>query len=134
MMRAGLYCVTFIALASLAACGPKPENKAEAPKVEEVAPATLATDAWLGDWIGVEGNTLKIEAGATPGNYKIAEGQLDGPITYDGRASGAEIAFTDKDGQARTIKAGAGKDTGLKYLDGKSNCLWIEAGRGFCRD
>ncbi len=110
---------------------PPPEAPAEAP-AEAKMPAP-ATDAWLGEWIGVEGNTLKIEAGDAPGVYNITEGTLDGPLTYTGTAQGDVIGMT-RDGKAETIKAGTGDETGLKYLAGKTNCLVIESGRGFCRD
>ena len=130
-----MWSASAIAAVPLAACGPSP---VPAPSLEPAAtvtqPAALETDAWLGEWIGVEGNTLKIEKGDAPGAYRIAESQLDGPISYNGRAEGASIVFQDQDMQTRTIKSGAGEQTGLKYLQAKSNCLWIEAGRGFCRD
>jgi hypothetical protein len=126
----------------LAACNETPPQKnVAAPEpaapVTTVAPAPMAvgTGAWIGDWIGVEGNTLKIEATATQGEYAITEGTLDGPRTYSGKAAeGETIVFTDKDQKTRSIRAGTGEDTGLKYLAGKTNCLWIETGRGFCRD
>ncbi len=134
MTRLTLLCAVMASTASLAACGPG----AEAPPAEAPAPVTqpaaLETDAWIGDWIGVEGNSLKIAASAAPGEYKISERTLDGPLAYNGRGMGATIVFQDKDMQTRTIRPGTGDETGLKYLAGKTNCLWIETGRGFCRD
>ena len=116
----------------LAACNDAPKDVA-APAAPVVQPAALATDAWIGDWVGVEGNTLRIEAGPAPGAYRISERTLDGPLSYDGRAAGDPIVFQETD-KVRTIRAGAGAQTGLKYLAEKTNCLWIEPGRGFCRD
>lgn len=134
MKRLMMLCAAMICATGLVACGPA-QPEAEAPLAPEVTVAApLPTDAWVGDWIGVEGNTLKIEATGTPGEYKILERTLDGPLSYTGRAAGATIAFQDADQQARTIQAGTGEQTGLKYLAGKTNCLWIASGRGFCRD
>ena len=127
--------VALVTALSLASCGPAPQPPA--PKIEAapaVAPAVtpLPTDAWLGDWIGVEGNTLKIENGGVPGAYTMSERTLDGPLSYTGIAQGAAISFEEK-GKVKTIRAGTGDETGLKYLAGKTNCLVIEPSRGFCR-
>ena len=113
--------LAIVAGLSLAACGPAPQPA-----------APLPSDALLGDWIGVEGATLKIKSGAAPGVYEISERTLDGPLAYTGNALGAAISF-EENGKVKTIRAGAGDDTGLKYLAGKTNCLVIESGRGFCR-
>ncbi len=130
MKRPMMLCTVLPSAVSLAACGPAKQ----APEATAaVAPAALPTDAWIGDWIGVEGNTLKIAATAAPGAYAITEVTLDGPLTYTGTADAAAIAFQEKD-KPMTIRAGTGDETGLKYLTGKTNCLWIETGRGFCRD
>jgi len=125
----------FVALV-LAACSPAPAPKAE-DNVEATATAEKkpppATDAWIGDWTGVEGTMLKIGAGDAPGVYAISETTLDGPITFTGANDGAIIRF-ERDGAQETIRAGNGGDTGLKYLAGKSDCLVIKVGEGFCRD
>jgi hypothetical protein len=124
-------------LVALAACSPAkaPETSAAAP--EAAAPQTAvaepaATDAWLGKWIGVEGNTLTIEATGVKGAYAITEGTLDGVKRYGGKAEGDRIALVDA-GASGAIRAATGDETGLKYLAGKTNCLVIESGRGFCR-
>jgi hypothetical protein len=125
-----------IALLALYACS----QPAAPPAAEQsAAPAPLAvtetpqTDAWIGKWIGVEGNTLTIDATGVKGLYAIVEGTLDGEKRYAGNAEGDHIAFVDA-GTPGVLKASDGDATGLKYLAGKKNCLTIESGRGFCRD
>jgi hypothetical protein len=66
------------------------------------------------------------------GNYTLTEGTLDGVVTFEGRAEGDAIVF-DRDGVAESIRAGDGAATGLKWLDGKTDCLVIKEGEGFCR-
>ena len=39
-----------------------------------------------------------------------------------------------RDGKSETISAGSGRDTGMKWLLDKKNCLIIKIGEGFCRD
>jgi len=125
-----------VAGVALAACNPAP-----APKAEDAVEATASaekkpappTDAWIGDWTGVEGTMLKISADDAPGVYAINETTLDGPVAFTGTNDGAVIRF-ERNGARETIRAGNGDDTGLKYLAGKSNCLVIKSGEGFCRD
>jgi hypothetical protein len=122
------------ALLGLYACSQPaspPAAESAAPQTGVAAPAPA--DAWIGKWIGVEGNTLTIEATGVKGVYAITEVTLDGPKTYPGNAEGDHIAIVDA-GKPGTITASNGDATGLKYLAGKQNCLLIESGRGFCRD
>jgi hypothetical protein len=124
--------VAFAASMVLAACQPAPAAKSEdAATVAEKKPAP-ATDAWLGAWTGVEGTMLKIDAGSAPGVYAITETTLDGPVSFTGTADGDVIRF-ERAGAAETIRAGDGAATGLKYLEGKTDCLVIKSGEGFCR-
>ena len=127
--------VVAIALA-VAACSPAPapsaEDTLEATATAEKKPAP-ATDAWIGDWTGVEGTMLKIAAGDAPGVYAITEITLDGPVSFTGANDGAVIRF-ERNGAPESIRAGNGADTGLKYLAAKSECLVIKVGEGFCRD
>jgi hypothetical protein len=122
------------AVLALAACQPAPaktDDAAQTSAVDAKKPAP-ATDAWLGEWVGVEGTMLKIDVGAAPGVYAITETTLDGPVAFTGTADGDVIRF-ERAGAAETIRAGTGEDTGLKYLAGKTNCLVIKSGEGFCR-
>ncbi|MBT9447117.1 MAG: hypothetical protein IV086_15555 [Hyphomonadaceae bacterium] len=130
------FCTGVFAVLVLAACQPAPAAKSEDAAAialaagKEPAPAT---DAWLGDWTGVEGTMLKIDVGAGPGVYAITETTLDGPVSFAGTADGDVIRF-ERAGAPETIRAGDGAATGLKYLDGKTDCLVIKDGEGFCRD
>lgn len=124
-------------LAALAACGPQaPAPEAATESTAEPAPgaAPLPTDAWLGDWPGVEGTYLKIAAGPSPGQYTLTQGTLDGVHTYQGAAAGERIAFTRTPGAPpEHVRAGTGAETGLKWLADKTDCLVIKDGEGYCR-
>lgn len=123
------------AVLALSACQPAPAAKRDEATTAATAggkrPAP-ATDAWLGQWVGVEGTLLTIDVGPSPGVYAITETTLDGPVSFTGTGDGDIIRF-ERDGAQETIRAGDGADTGLKYLAGKTNCLVIRSGEGFCR-
>lgn len=121
---------------ALAACNDMPHQKA-APEPEAAvapAPAPAPTDAWIGQWPGVEGTYLKIEPGAAPGTYTLTQGTLDGVNVWQGTAAGDAIAFTRAEGAApESIRATTGAETGLKWLLEKTDCLTIKTGEGYCR-
>jgi len=94
---------------------------------------TAETDGWAGKWIGPEGLVLEIGKTGTPGTYDVKVTLLDGTGSYTGSAAGDAIRFT-RDGTDETIRKASGDQTGLKYLAGKTNCLMIKQGEGFCRD
>ena len=93
--------------------------------------ADFATDAWIGKWQGPEGTFLNIEG--DKGVYTLTIQNLDGPKTYEGKTLGDRISFV-RDGTGETIHVSDGKDTGMKWLADKKNCLMIREGEGFCRD
>jgi hypothetical protein len=93
--------------------------------------AGQATDPWLGQWNGPEGTFLKLEGGK--GKYQVTIQNLDGPRTFSGRAADDEIQF-ERDGVKETIRATNGVETGMKWLAGKTDCLTIKTGEGYCRD
>lgn len=97
------------------------------------AAPTLATDAWAGKWVGVEGLALDIAKTDTPGRYALKVALMDGSDDYQGHAEGDTIRFT-RDGKEETIRQASGAETGLKWLADKKNCLVIQPGEGFCRD
>lgn len=109
---------------------------AEAEKAEKAA-AAPNRDAWVGKWVGVEGLVLTIEKDpAGPGRYRLTNtyGLDQGANgTFAGVASEDGIAFTRPDG-AKELHATDGASTGLKYLDGKKDCLTVSVGEGYCRD
>lgn len=109
---------------------------AEAEKAEKAAQAPNRDD-WVGKWVGVEGLVLTIEKDpAGPGRYRLINTYSldDGATgTFAGIASEEGIAFTRPDG-AKVARATDGASTGLKYLDGKKDCLTVTVGEGYCRD
>lgn len=109
---------------------------AEAEKAEKAAQAP-SRDAWVGKWTGVEGLVLTIEKDTSgPGRYRLINTySLDEGATgtFAGVANEEGIAFTRPDG-AKVLRATDGAATGLKYLDGKKDCLTVGVGEGYCRD
>jgi hypothetical protein len=95
------------------------------------ADASALPDRWLGQWNGPEGTFLKLAGGQ--GRYDISIQNLDGPRTFTGRAAGQLIEF-ERDGRPETLRATDGQATGMKWLDGKKDCLTVRAGEGYCRD
>lgn len=89
------------------------------------------TDKWLGKWNGPEGTFLQI-AGSS-GKYEVTIQNLDGPLTFQGRSVGDQIEF-ERNGVKESLRATNGKETGMKWLVEKSNCLTVRASEGFCRD
>lgn len=98
-----------------------------------VAASGLPTDAWVGKWIGVEGLVLDIQPAGDRGHYMLSVTLLDGTKSYEGTADGDMIRFT-RNGRPESIRAATGDQTGLKWLAGKTNCLMIQQGEGFCRE
>jgi hypothetical protein len=94
-------------------------------------PAGTTTDAWLGRWTGPEGTYLEL-AGAN-GAYEVTIKDLDAARTFAGATAGDRIEF-QRDGVAESIRATNGDATGMKWLAGKTNCLTIKPGEGYCRD
>lgn len=133
---------TALAIAALtAACAPAAQNDAGAddnavavaPATTAVADAPMSYAEWAGKWVGVEGMFVEI----TPtegGGYSLAmQSDLDTRGTYVGSDAPGGIAF-ERGGQQLLLKAATGDQTGLKYLAGKSDCLMVAEGEGYCRD
>lgn len=132
----------------LAACSNKPAATTDemetgagdiAPPQAEMSEQVAAPAAshrfadWAGEWIGVEGMVLTITPDA-PGTYKMSiVPDLETEATVMGRDASDGIAY-DWEGGVKTLRAGDGAATGLKWHDGKKNCLIVEEGVGFCRD
>lgn len=96
-----------------------------------VAGCTAAPDGWLGRWNGPEGTFLQIAGGN--GKYELMIRNLDGPRGFKGTAAGSGIEF-ERDGKKEVIRATNGNETGMKWLTGKSNCLTVRVGEGYCKD
>lgn len=87
---------------------------------------------WKGKWIGVEGMYINITP-AAPGNYDI-EMQYDTEnlVRVNGIDKDGVIAF-QRNGDEFTLRPSIGDQIGLKWLDGKKNCLMVQDGEGYCR-
>jgi hypothetical protein len=117
---------------NLAAAGPSSTSGTPSPQSTNALPATNdVSGKWLGKWIGPEGTYLVLSKNGD--KYLVMINSLDGPATYEGTAAGERIEF-QRNGQTETIHAGNGHDTGMKWLQDKTNCLVIQTGEGFCRD
>jgi hypothetical protein len=90
-----------------------------------------ASDKWIGKWNGPEGTFLYLADGK--GKYEVTIRNLDGPRTFPGNAVSAGIEFK-RDGRKEVIRATNGVETGMKWLAGKSNCLTVRKGEGYCKD
>ena len=111
-------------------------NERRVGSVHETAAGTIpsaaatASDKWLGKWTGPEGTFLQLAGGSV--KYTVTIQNLDGPRTFLGNAVSGGIAF-ERDGAREVIRATSGVETGMKWLTGKSNCLTVRAGEGYCK-
>ncbi|WP_380788123.1 hypothetical protein [Sphingomonas sp. R86521] len=137
-------------LLALAACsGPAPETRSdgnmtsagaidnsvlpEPGPAANVAQAAAAPVDYAGRWVGVEGMYLDITAAGTPGRFRLAmQWDLDNKGTFEGTAKGDTIVF-ERNGVGETLRPTDGDATGLKYLAGKTTCLTVKPGEGYCR-
>jgi hypothetical protein len=123
-------------IAIFAGCGKK-ESSAPMPKPDssihsESAPPRSALDTWQGTWNGPEGTYLKLTE-KSDSRYEILIRDLDGERSFEGVGSADEIHFT-RDGRQERIRATDGTGTGMKWLAGKSECLTVKPGEGYCRE
>ncbi len=113
-----------------------PPDETVPEETNETAPGPDET-AYLGRWIGVEGMYLNVA--------KKSGGQPDGRVTLDmqwdldnkGRFDGsvtAEVLRFVRNGITETLVPSDGDATGLKWLAGKTDCLTVKPGEGYCRD
>jgi hypothetical protein len=126
-----LFCTLVLTLC-LSACSERESERPEPPAASEAEPAPL-TDQWAGQWDGPEGTFLRITG--SQGHYDVTIQTLDGPRTYAGTAkAGAEAIEFQRDGQTQTLRATNGEQTGMKWLAGKTDCLTVRSGEGYCRE
>lgn len=100
-------------------------------------PPLPGTDPWAGRWTGVEGLVLDVAADPAKGagHYRLTmQYGLDAADkgSFDGTLDGDVIRFTRPDGE-QTLRRTDGEATGLRYLAGKSDCLTVKSGEGYCR-
>ena len=135
-----------IAAACLAAtaCSPRPDAapgtsgaSAESAAVSAASDAAgssvasaVADIAFVGKWTGPEGTWLDIQPQGN--DYRVTISNLDGPRDFDGKAADGGIRIT-RDGQTFVIRPGNGESTGMKWLNGKKDCLVVAPGEGYCR-
>lgn len=111
---------------------PAPPSTSVSPsRGEQAEPQRSNLDRWIGRWTGPEGTYLSIEK-STEG-YALEIADLDGPRSYTARAVGDHLEL-ERNGKTETIRATNGQQTGMKWLQEKSDCLTIKPGEGFCRD
>ncbi|WP_431257802.1 hypothetical protein ACQ86G_24890 [Roseateles chitinivorans] len=129
--------------ASLAGCdraasppsAPASSAPVAATSASAASPAASTPDpaqAWLGRWNGPEGTYLQLEA-AAGGSYEVRIKDLDAERTFQGTGRDGEVHFV-RDGKQESIKATNGDATGMKWLAGKTTCLTVHPGEGYCRD
>lgn len=111
------------------------ETASSAPEAATTDPAAHAHADFAGEWIGSEG--LFVEVTPTQaGEYKLAiAGDLDAPpegVQTTGRDVPGGIEFV-RDGQTFVLRRATGDETDLTALEGKTDCLMVQAGEGFCR-
>jgi hypothetical protein len=131
MQRRGPFAAVTVATSLLAACSP-PAGTGAAPAASASAAASSAAEAWVGRWNGPEGSYLEIVQRGH-GAYEVTLNDLDEPKTYAATASADRLSF-ERDGVREAIRATDGAGTGMKWLDGKTRCLVVKPGEGFCRE
>ena len=128
-----------LSAALMVACGvedPEPTLPPSQVAAEQATPEVArsspeSSDRWAGRWNGPEGTYLLITWQRDRYTLEIAD--LDGPRTYDALDVGDYLEF-QRNGAVQRIRHTDGKQTGMKWLEGKSNCLTIKPGEGYCRD
>lgn len=90
------------------------------------------TGEWVGRWTGPEGTYLQLDATGA-GAYDVRIKDLDAERTFKGVAKDGSVHF-ERDGKQETITPTDGDATGMKWLAGKSRCLTVHPGEGYCRD
>jgi hypothetical protein len=86
---------------------------------------------WEGRWTGPEGTWLQITV--ADGNYTVTIMNLDAARSFAARAEGGALTF-ERDGVRESLRASDGAGTGMKWMAGKTTCLVVRPGEGFCRD
>lgn len=135
----GFRSVVLMLVCVLVACnGSSPTSgtstPAAPPAPAATPPPTAPTDAasaWIGRWTGPEGTYLDVAA--DDGKYSVAIRNLDGERTFDADSYGGFLTFV-RDSITEVIRPGSGAETGMKWLQEKSDCLIVNDGEGYCRD
>ncbi|WP_431046409.1 hypothetical protein [Roseateles sp. L2-2] len=138
MMKISALAIVALA-AALGGCDrterPASEPAPVSPTPVASSPAASTPDpaqAWLGRWNGPEGTYLQLDA-AGEGRYEVRIKDLDAERKFEGVGKDGTVQF-ERDGKQESIKATNGDATGMKWLAGKSTCLTVHVGEGYCRD
>jgi hypothetical protein len=84
-----------------------------------------------GRWAGAEGTWIMIAPAST--EFMITIKNLDSIKGYSGKP-GKDQILMQRDGKDVVIKPGTGKDTGMKDLVDKKNCIVVGKNEGYCKD
>ncbi len=90
---------------------------------------------YLGKWIGVEGLLLDVGRGTNGKLVVVNFWSLDEADrgSFDAEVVPQGLRWTRK-GDTVVARPTDGTATGLKWLDGKKDCLTVVKGEGYCRD
>lgn len=97
------------------------------------AAAAPTTADYLGRWRGVEGLNLVVTERPEGGVMLDMQYSIDDKGMFPGSVTAEGIRFI-RNGQPETLVRTDGDATGLKWLAGKSDCLTVKTGEGYCRD
>lgn len=126
-----------LALALLGGCSGQtsPDDATSSPSIaaDPAATETAVPFEWAGKWIGPEGLYVIIRPLEDSSVELEMQSDLDMLGTYAGSITPEGISF-ERGGQMLLLKPSSGADTGLKYLSGRTNCLMVQPGEGYCRD
>ena len=135
------------ALLVLAGCSGGGDGAPQNTTVGEPGPArTLAplppapeVARYFGRWTGVEGMYLVVSERPGGGMSLEMQSDLDHKGTYqaefaDRHHSGGPAIVFVREGRTEALRPTDGAATGLKYLAGKTDCLTVKSGEGYCRD
>ncbi|MEO7850847.1 MAG: hypothetical protein ABIR94_01160 [Rubrivivax sp.] len=126
-------CAALLAAAcSKQASAPPPAQPDPPASQSSAVHAPGALHAWLGQWDGPEGTYLQLIE-KPESRYELIIKNLDGERSFNGVGSTDHVTF-ERDGKQETISATDGAATGMKWLAGKSRCLTIRPGEGYCRE
>jgi len=115
----------FLGSVLLAACA-----RTGSPPATPAAPPASPRE-WQGRWLGPEGTWLEIARSGD--DYTVTIMNLDAARRFAAVANAEGLAF-ERDGVRETLRATDGDGTGMKWLAGKTTCLVVRPGEGFCRD
>jgi hypothetical protein len=122
-----VFTAAWLVVAGLSIAGCDRPNRPAVRQAQQQA----SDNKWMGRWSGPEGTYLELSRSGDRISIHIEN--LDNVKRYEGTAAADSISFV-RDGKVETIHAGNGRQTGMKWLADKKDCLVIRSGEGYCRD